>query len=151
MVAPASSPGLPGGTYSIEALGADGGVLAEELTTVGAHPGERPVHGFATSFQDDDVPAILEWLRALRCTVVQIYDWMAEYAAPLGPPEGWKDPSGRPVSYTALRSLAAGHPSRGRGGARLRPRLRRRPTLRGRSPRAAHGPQRRPLRNASST
>jgi dextranase len=101
-------PELAGGTYSVEALGPDGGILAEELTTVGAHPGERPVHGFATSFQDDDVPAVLDWLRALRCTVVQIYDWMAQYAAPLGPPQGWKDPSNRPVSYTALRSLAAG-------------------------------------------
>jgi dextranase len=100
--------GLAGGTYSIEALGPDGGVLAEELTTVAAHPGERPVHGFATSFQDDDVPAVLQWLRALRCTVVQVYDWMASYSAPLGPPQGWKDPSNRPVSYTALRSLAAG-------------------------------------------
>ncbi len=100
--------GLAAGTYSIEAVDPDAGVLAEELTTVGAHPGERPVHGFATSFQDDDVPAILEWLRDLRCTVVQIYDWMASYAAPLGPPGGWKDPSDRPVSYTALRSLAAG-------------------------------------------
>jgi dextranase len=100
--------GLAGGTYSVEAVGENGAVLAEELTTVGTHPGERPVHGFATSFQDDDVPAVLEWLGALRCTVVQIYDWMAEYAAPLGPAPGWHDPSGRPVSYNALRSLAAG-------------------------------------------
>ncbi len=100
--------GLPGGTYSVEALAADGRTLAEELTTVGAHPGERPVHGFATSFQDDDVPAVLDWLRALRCTVVQIYDWMAEYSAPLGPAPGWSDPSGRPVSFDALRFLAAG-------------------------------------------
>jgi dextranase len=100
--------GLAGGTYSIEALDPDGSLLAEDLTTVGVHAGERPVHGFATSFQDDDVPAALEWLRALRCTVVQIYDWMASYAAPLGPAQGWKDPSNRPVSFTALRSLAAG-------------------------------------------
>ena len=103
-----SSGNLPSGTYSVEALGENGAVLAEELTTVGAHPGERPVHGFATSFQDGDVPAVLEWLRALRCTVVQIYDWMASYSAPLGPAQGWNDPPGRPVSYTALRSLAAG-------------------------------------------
>ena len=101
-------PGLAGGTYTVRALGPDGSILAEELTTVGAHPGERPVHGFATSFGDDDVSSVLEWLRALRCTVVQVYDWMAEYAAPLGPPTGWKDPSNRPVSYHALRALAAG-------------------------------------------
>jgi dextranase len=100
--------GLALGTYAVEALGEDGALLAEELTTVGAHPGERPVHGFATSFDDASVPAVLEWLQALRCTVVQIYDWMASYAAPLGAPEGWQDPSGRTVSFNALRSLAAG-------------------------------------------
>ena len=107
-------PGLVAGTYTVRALDATGSILAEELTTVGAHPGERPVHGFATSFGEDDVPDVLEWLRALRCTVVQVYDWMAEYAAPLGPSTGWKDPSNRPVSYTALRALAAG--IRGAGG-----------------------------------
>ncbi len=101
-------PGLVGGTYSIEALAADGSVLAEELTTVGAHAGERPVHGFATSFDDESIPAVLDWLRELRCTVVQIYDWMSEYTAPLGPGNGWRDPSGRPVSFHALRALAAG-------------------------------------------
>lgn len=99
---------LPGGTYSIEALAPDGSTLAEELTTVGSHAGERPVHGFATSFQDESIPAVLEWLRELRCTVVQIYDWMAAYTAPLGPEEGWRDPSGRPVSFRALRELARG-------------------------------------------
>ena len=100
--------GLPSGTYAVEAVGPDGDVLAEELTTVGAHPGERPVPAFATSFMDESVPAVLGWLRALRCTVVQIYDWMATYTAPLGPPGGWQDPSDRPVSFDALRSLAAG-------------------------------------------
>ena len=100
--------GLSPGTYTVEALAEDGALLAEELTTVGTHPGERPVHGFATSFDNDSVPAVLEWLRALRCTVVQIYDWMASYTAPLGLPEGWQDPSHRPVSFDALRSLAAG-------------------------------------------
>jgi dextranase len=101
-------PGLGPGTFSIEALAPDGSVLADELTTVGAHAGERPVHGFATSFDTESVPPILGWLRALRCTVVQIYDWMASYTAPLGPPGGWRDPSGRSVSFDALRSLAAG-------------------------------------------
>jgi dextranase len=104
----ASFAGLAGGTYSIEALAADESVLAEELTTVGAHAGERPVHGFATSFDDESTPAVLDWLQELRCTVVQIYDWMSEYTAPLGPEAGWRDPSGRPVSFGALRTLAAG-------------------------------------------
>jgi dextranase len=44
----------------------------------------------------------------LRCTVVQVYDWMESYSAPLGAPSGWKDPLGRDVSFQALRDLAAG-------------------------------------------
>ena len=63
---------------------ADGRVLAEEFTTVGAHAGERPVHGFATSFTDDAVDEVLAWHRCLRSTVVQVYDWMASYTEPLG-------------------------------------------------------------------
>ena len=101
------------GTYAVEAWAEDGTLLEEEFTTVAAHAGERPVHGFATSFDDDSTPAVLEWLRALRCTVVQIYDWMATYTkpigtGPLGPAGSWQDPSGRPVSLAALRALAGG-------------------------------------------
>jgi len=99
---------LRAGTYALQALDAKGGLLAEELTTVAAHQGERPVHGFATSFQAEDIPAVLAWHRALRTTVVQVYDWMASYTEPLGPSSGWNDPSNRPVSLEALRSLAAG-------------------------------------------
>jgi dextranase len=99
---------LAAGTYALEALDAEGTLLAEELTTVGAHQGERPVHGFATSFEDSDVEAVLTWHRALRSTVVQVYDWMASYTEPLGPETGWEDPSHRPVSLSALRALAAG-------------------------------------------
>ncbi len=66
------------------------------------------MHGFATSFGDDAIPATLDWLQALRCTVVQVYDWMEKYSAPLGPATGWRDPSARPVSLTALQALAAG-------------------------------------------
>ncbi|HXY44844.1 MAG TPA: hypothetical protein VEH29_11700, partial [Acidimicrobiales bacterium] len=65
--------GLASGTYVMEAVAADGKILAEEMTTVGAHPGERPVLGFATSFDETSVEPVLDWLRALRCTVVQIY------------------------------------------------------------------------------
>ncbi len=100
--------GLQAGTYCIQAFGPGGTLLAEQLTTVGSHAGERPVHGFATSFVPESVPAVLDWLRALRCTVVQVYDWMESYSAPLGPPGGWKDPSGRDVSFGALQSLAVG-------------------------------------------
>jgi dextranase len=101
-------PELPAGTYAIEALDADGRTIADELTTVGIHQGERPVHGFATSFQDADVEPVLAWHRALRSTVVQMYDWMASYTEPLGPVTGWEDPSHRPVSLAALRALAGG-------------------------------------------
>ena len=61
------------GTYAIEALDTRGATLAEELMTVGANQGERPVHGFATSFEDEDVTSVLDWHQALvpplsRCT-----------------------------------------------------------------------------------
>ncbi len=100
--------GLSSGTYAVEALDATDDLLAEELTTVGAHAGERPVHGFATSFEDQNVPDALSWHRALRSTVVQVYDWMASYTEPLGSKSGWTDPSNRPVSFKALRALATG-------------------------------------------
>jgi len=100
--------GLERGTYVVEVLSADGSLLAEELTTVASHAGERPVHGFATSFQLESISAVLSWLRALRCTVVQIYDWMERYCAPLGNEAGWLDPSNRPVSFEALSALAVG-------------------------------------------
>jgi dextranase len=96
------------GTFSIEASNDRAELLAEEFTTVGAHQGVRPVHGFATSFGDDDVASVVEWNRALRSTVVQIYDWMASYTEPLGPETGWLDPSHRPVSFAALRTLSSG-------------------------------------------
>ena len=99
---------LAGGTYCIEAFDHAGVLLGEQLTTVGSHQGERPVHGFATSFGDEDTPLVLEWHRALRSTVVQVYDWMASYTEPLGPESGWEDPSHRPVSPDALRTLASG-------------------------------------------
>lgn len=100
--------GLHAGTWAVEALDAAGARLAEELTTVGAHQGERPVHGFATSFEEDDVEAVLAWNKALRSTVVQVYDWMASYTEPAGSEAGWADPSGRPVSFRALGALAEG-------------------------------------------
>jgi dextranase len=101
------------GTYAVQAIDESGRLLGETITTVGRHAGERPVHGFATSFTDDDVTAVLGWHRALRSTVVQIYDWMANYSEPLGPSSGWNDPSNRPVSLDALRSLAEGLHSQG--------------------------------------
>ncbi len=105
--------GLRPGTYAVQALDSTGALLAEEFTTVGAHAGERPVHGFATSFSDHEVAEVLAWNTALRSTVVQIYDWMDTYTEPLGPDSGWEDPSHRPVSLSALRNLAEGLSSQG--------------------------------------
>ena len=99
---------LASGTYCLEAFDAEGELVAEEFTTVGHDQGERPVHGFATSFGPDDVSDVLTWHRALRSTVVQIYDWMSSYTEPLGPTSGWNDPSNRPVSFDALRALTSG-------------------------------------------
>ena len=101
-------PTLRVGTYAVQAIDESGCLLGEAITTVGRHPGERPVHGFVTSFTDLDIPSVLEWHRSLRSTVVQVYDWMASYTEPLGPASGWKDPSNRPVSLDALRRLAQG-------------------------------------------
>jgi dextranase len=99
---------LPDGTFAIEALDDAGALLAEEFTTVSEHQGARPVHGFATSFGVAEVSSVVEWNRALRSTVVQIYDWMASYTEPLGSVDGWLDPSHRAVSFQALRTLCAG-------------------------------------------
>ena len=44
------SPSLQWGSYSLQALEAGGELLAEELTTVGRHQGERPVHGSVDLF-----------------------------------------------------------------------------------------------------
>ena len=36
--------------------------------------------GFVTSFDEMSRPSVLTWLRQLRCTVVQVYDWMESYS-----------------------------------------------------------------------
>jgi dextranase len=105
---------LDPGTWVIEARSADGGLLAEDLVTVATHPAASPVPGFVSSYEPAAVPRTLEWLRALRCTVVQAYDWMTSYAEPLPGPgarisgERWRDPLGRTVERAAIRQLAAG-------------------------------------------
>jgi dextranase len=101
-------PGLTPGSYAIEAWSAGGELLAEELTTVSARPGDRPVPGFVTSFSPDAVAPLLAWLRALRCTTVQFYDWMASYAEPLAATDSYADRLGRKHSLAAIRELAAG-------------------------------------------
>ncbi|HUA40386.1 MAG TPA: glycoside hydrolase family 66 protein [Streptosporangiaceae bacterium] len=104
----AELPGLPPGTYAVEAWSADGELAGEELTTVGAVPGDRAVPGFVTSFRLDAVEPVLAWLRALRCTNVQFYDWMASYAEPLAATDSYADRLGGQHSLTAIGQLTDG-------------------------------------------
>jgi dextranase len=95
------------GTWAIEAWSEAGDLLAEELTTV-ARPGDQPVPGFACTYDPDAVAAVLAWLRALRCTSVQFYDWMETYAEPLAESDDYADRLGRKHSLAAIRELTAG-------------------------------------------
>jgi hypothetical protein len=87
--------GLPAGTHTVELRSTDGTLLEEELVSVREQAGEDPVLAFATSFDAETVPSTLRWLKRLRCTVVQIYDWMESYSRPLGPPGLYRDGVGR--------------------------------------------------------
>ena len=94
---------------------------------------------------------MLDWLKALRCTVVQIDRLDGSVLRhPLGPAGGWKDPLGRHVSLEALRALVAGARASGGGRPRVFAGLRvdRVCLLPARS---AHVPRRRRRRSASST
>jgi dextranase len=104
----ATAPATTPGTHAVEAWSAEGRLLAEELTTVSQSPGDRPVIGFATSFTGQANAEIVAWLRALRCTVVQFYDWMGRYSLSTGAAASWHDPLGRPVSRPALTGLISG-------------------------------------------
>ncbi|MGH3280603.1 MAG: glycoside hydrolase family 66 protein, partial [Trebonia sp.] len=104
---------IPAGTHTVELYAADDRLLAEELTNVREQPGDDPIMGFATSFDAASVPATLDWLGQLRCTVVQVYDWMERYSEPLGPAGAYRDRLGREIDRGALESLIAGIRSRG--------------------------------------
>ncbi len=99
---------LPVGTHAVELRASEGAILAEEFVSIRAHLGDDPIIGFATSFDAESVPAVLEWLRRLRCTVVQVYDWMERYSAPLADPGSYCDPLGRPIERAALERLVHG-------------------------------------------
>jgi dextranase len=101
-------PGLPAGTHVLEAWSRDGELLAEEYTTVSRLPGDDPVMAFATSFGPGQVGRVLSWLRSLRCTVVQFYDWMQQYSKPLPEKEVYSDPLGRQLSRSSLKHLVSG-------------------------------------------
>ncbi|MDE3130168.1 MAG: hypothetical protein KGL16_03370 [Acidobacteriota bacterium] len=100
--------GIPAGTHTVELYGADDRLIAEELIGVRDDPGQDPIAGFATSFDAASVPSTLAWLRRLRCTVVQVYDWMERYSTPLGPMARYRDPLGREIDRGALAALVAG-------------------------------------------
>ncbi|MGA7834870.1 MAG: glycoside hydrolase family 66 protein [Acidimicrobiales bacterium] len=100
--------GVPEGTHVLEALSSNGTLLAEEMFGVRARPGEDPVPGFVTSFDDSSSDGVLAWLRDLRCTAVQVYDWMDSYSTALAESGDYEDPLGRPISRGALERLVRG-------------------------------------------
>ena len=99
---------LPAGTHAVEAWTHEGELVSEEYTTVSQGPGEHPVMAFATSFGPEGVERVLSSLRALRCTVVQFYDWMQRYSAPLPDDGDYTDPLGRHLHRGALERLVSG-------------------------------------------
>jgi dextranase len=101
----ANAPAVLAGTHAVEAWSADGQLLGEELTTVSRSLADNPVVGFATSFACQPNSEAVDWLKVLRCTVVQLYDWMGRYALSPGSAQSWLDPLGRPVSRQGLTKL----------------------------------------------
>ena len=99
---------MPVGTHVIEAWSQGGELSSEEYTTVSRHPGDDPILAFATSFDPDRVDRVLSWLRSLRCTVVQFYDWMHQYSDPLSDKDNYADPLGRQLSRSSLDRLVSG-------------------------------------------
>jgi dextranase len=104
---------LPAGTHAVTAISTDGEVLAEEFVSVRATMGDDPIVGFATSFDASSTPSVLRWLGQLRCTVVQVYDWMERYSRPLAETEMYFDPLNRPIELSALGQLIDGIRARG--------------------------------------
>lgn len=99
---------LPIGTHAIEARSSEGAVLVEDFVSVRANVGDDPIVGFATSFDSASTPAVLSWLRQLRCTVVQVYDWMERYSQPLAMTDKYHDPLKRAIDLPALLELVRG-------------------------------------------
>jgi dextranase len=99
---------LPVGTHSLEVRSRDGALIAEELFSVTRHAGEDPVMGFVTSFDSSSRESVLAWLRDLRCTVVQVYDWMDSYSYPLPATTTYEDPLNRPIDRVELEKLIQG-------------------------------------------
>ena len=98
-------PRLPVGTHAVELRSPAGAIIAEEFVSIRASPGDDPIVAFATSLDGETVPRSLEWLGRLRATVVQVYDWMERYSAPLAAAASYRDPLGRPIDRLALERL----------------------------------------------
>jgi dextranase len=98
---------VPIGTHAFEVRDASGNIT-EEFFGVRERLGEDPVLGFATSFDDRSREGVLAWLRDLRCTVVQVYDWMESYSRALSNTDRYQDPLGRPIERAALERLIVG-------------------------------------------
>src|SRR5664280_1051028 len=99
---------LPVGTHELEVRSKDGVLVADEIFSVVRHVGDDPVMGFVTTFDESARESVLEWLRDLRCTVVQVYDWMDSYSYPMPATNSYDDPLGRPIDRAALESLIQG-------------------------------------------
>jgi dextranase len=100
--------GVPRGTHALEIRSASAELMTEELFSVRDYPGQDPILAFATSFDAGTVPHSLRWLERLRCTAVQVYDWMESYSAPLGPAGRYQDRLGRTIDRLALETLIGG-------------------------------------------
>jgi dextranase len=98
---------VPEGTHALEVRSAGDDLLVEEFFSV-RPVGEEPVMGFVTSFEEDSRESVLTWLTQLRCTVVQVYDWMDSYSWPMPDSEKYDDPLGRPIDRSALVELIEG-------------------------------------------
>ncbi|MGH9918370.1 MAG: glycoside hydrolase family 66 protein, partial [Nitrososphaerales archaeon] len=98
---------VPEGTHALEVQSESGDVLGEEFFSVRT-AGDEPVMGFVTSFGGESRDSVLDWLRQLRCTVVQVYDWMDSYSTPMPVTESYDDPLGRPIEKSDLIELIAG-------------------------------------------
>ena len=99
---------LPIGTHSLEVRSRDGALIGEELFSITRHAGDDPVVGFVTTFDSSLRESVLAWLRDLRCTVVQVYDWMDSYSYPLPAARTYEDPLGRTIERVSLEKLIQG-------------------------------------------
>lgn len=97
--------GLPPATYRLQAI-AQGEILAQTHFVIGRWPGESHVPAFATSLEDlGSTNRTIAWLRRMRATLVQVYDWMQSYTLPIPTTERYQDPLGRSLSRQTLYRL----------------------------------------------